>query len=175
MYTSYIKMHYYCKKAIAGKKLVLKRSVLHLCNDVRWLNLRLHPQTALRRGGTFEYKGEEGSYAFSKVLLHKHNLLSERRGVEPLQSAVSLLLPGKIILKARFWTRSSCCSRCDCTLLIQTWQAYSKTDRTREQYIVIKWSGGLQHVSKPFAGIDVYTPCPQSPWYFGPILSCHKK
>ena len=48
MYTSYIKMHYYCKKDIAGKKLVLKRSVLHLCNDVRWLDLRLHPQTALR-------------------------------------------------------------------------------------------------------------------------------
>ena len=33
-------MYHYCKKAIAGKKLVLKRSVLHLGNDIRWLDLR---------------------------------------------------------------------------------------------------------------------------------------
>ena len=33
-------MYYCCKKAIAGKKLVLKSSVLHLGNDIRWLHLR---------------------------------------------------------------------------------------------------------------------------------------
>ena len=43
-------MHHYCKKAIDGKKLVLKRSVLYLGNDIRWLDLRLRPWTALRRG-----------------------------------------------------------------------------------------------------------------------------
>ena len=63
-------MHHYCKKAIDGKKLVLKRSVLYLGNDIRWLDLRLRSWTALRRGGgeTFENKREEGSHAFSKVL-----------------------------------------------------------------------------------------------------------
>lgn len=30
----------------------------------------------------------------------------------------------------------------DCTLLLQTWQAHSKTDRTRAQHMVIRWSGG---------------------------------
>ena len=61
-------MHLYCEKAIDGKKLVLKRSVLYLGNDTRWLDLRLRPWTALRRGGgTFENKREEGSHAFSKV------------------------------------------------------------------------------------------------------------
>ena len=40
IYTSYIKMYHCCKKAIARKKLVLKRSVLHLGNDIRWLDLR---------------------------------------------------------------------------------------------------------------------------------------
>ena len=89
IYTSYIKIHRYCKKAIAGKKIFLKRSVLHLGNDIRWLDLRLCPWTTLRRGGTFENKREEGSHAFSKVLLYKHNLLSERLGMEPLESAVS--------------------------------------------------------------------------------------
>ena len=33
-------MYHCCKKAIAGKKPVLKRSVLHLGNDIRWLDLR---------------------------------------------------------------------------------------------------------------------------------------
>ena len=33
-------MYHCCKKAIARKKLVLKRSVLHLGNDIRWLDLR---------------------------------------------------------------------------------------------------------------------------------------
>ena len=61
-------MHLYCEKAIDGKKLVLKRSVLYLGNDTQWLDLRLRPWTALRRGGgTFENKREEGSHAFSKV------------------------------------------------------------------------------------------------------------
>ena len=40
-------------------------------------------------GGRFENKREEGSRAFSKVLLHKKNLLSERLGMEPLRSADS--------------------------------------------------------------------------------------
>ena len=53
-------------------------------------------------GGTFENKREEGLHAFSKVLFHKYNLLSERLGMEPLQSADSKSHPGKIILKARF-------------------------------------------------------------------------
>ena len=48
----------------------------------------------------------------------------------------------KKIVKARFWTRFSCCLRCDCTRLLQTWQAYPKTDRTRVQYMVIRWSSG---------------------------------
>ena len=63
-------MHHYCKKAIDGKKLVLKHSVLYLGNDTRWLDLRLRPWTVLRRGGggrTFENKREEGLHAFSKV------------------------------------------------------------------------------------------------------------
>ena len=47
------------------------------------------PMDSVTPGGIFENKHEEGSYAFSKVLLHKHNILSERLGMEPLQSAVS--------------------------------------------------------------------------------------
>ena len=82
-------MHHYCKKAIAVKKLILKRSDLHVGNDIRWLDLRLHGQRYARGGGTLENKHEEDSHAFSKVLLHKHNLLSKRLGMEPLQSAVS--------------------------------------------------------------------------------------
>ena len=93
------------------KKLVLKHSVLHLGSDIQWLDLRLRPWIVLCWGGegrhlTFGNKRKEGSHAFSKVLLHKHNL-SDRLGMEPLQSAIS-----KIILKARFLTRSSCCLRC---------------------------------------------------------------
>ena len=86
----------------------------------------------------FENKREDGSLAFSKVLLHKHNLPSERLGMEPLQSAVSWSQLEKIILKARFRTRSSYCLRYDCTLLLQTWLAYSKTDRTRAQCVGIR-------------------------------------
>ena len=81
-------MHHYCKKDIPGRKLVLKRSVLHLGNNMRWLDLRLHQWTVLCQG-TFENKRKESSHAFSKVLLHKRNLLSERLGMEPLQSAIS--------------------------------------------------------------------------------------
>ena len=44
-------MHRYCKKAIAVKKLILKRSDLHLGNDIRWLDLRLHGQRYARGGG----------------------------------------------------------------------------------------------------------------------------
>ena len=75
-------MHLYCEKAIDGKKLVLKRSVLYLGNDTQWLDLRLRPWTALRRGG-----GEH-----SKISAKRARMLSqrsERLGMEPLQSAVS--------------------------------------------------------------------------------------
>ena len=41
------------------------------------------------QGGTLEHKREEGLNAVWKVLLHKHNILSERLGMEPLQSSVS--------------------------------------------------------------------------------------
>ena len=47
------------------------------------------PMDSVTPRGTFENKREEGSHTFSKVLLHKHNLISERLGMEPLQSAFS--------------------------------------------------------------------------------------
>lgn len=75
LYINYLKLHHYCKKAIVGKKLILNRSVLHL-------------GSVTPVGGTLENKREEDSHAFSKVLLYKHNLLSERLGMEPLQSTV---------------------------------------------------------------------------------------
>ena len=62
-------MHHYCKKAIDGKKLVLKRSVLYLGNDIRWLDLRLRPWTALRRGGGGEH---------SKISAKRARMLSQR-------------------------------------------------------------------------------------------------
>ena len=72
LYSNCIKIHHYCKKAIAGKKLISKRSVLHLGSNIRWLHPRLRPWTALWRGwGGLENKREEGSHAFSMVLLHK--------------------------------------------------------------------------------------------------------
>ena len=135
LYTNYIKIHHYCKKGIAGKKSNVQ--TLHPASRQSYTVARpqVMPNDGVRSGRTLKNKPEEGSHAIPKVLLHKHNLLSERLGMEDLQSAFSESQPGKIILKVCFWIRSSCCLRCDCTLLLQTWQAHTKTDRTRAQYI----------------------------------------
>ena len=82
-------MHHYCKKGIAGKKANVK--TLHPASRQRYTVARpqIMPNDSVRSGGTLKNKPEEGSHAFSKVLLHKHNLLSERLGMEHLQSAFS--------------------------------------------------------------------------------------
>ena len=80
-------MDHYCKKVIAGKKLVLKRYISAAIYGNKTSGYA-HGQHFVG-GGTFENKREEGSGAFSKVWSHKHNLLSERLGMELLQSAVS--------------------------------------------------------------------------------------
>ena len=63
-------MHHYCKKAIAVKKLILKRSDLHLGNDIRWLDLRSHGQRYARggRGNTGKYT-RRGLACFLKGLV----------------------------------------------------------------------------------------------------------
>ena len=61
-------MHHYCKKAIAVKKLILKRSDLHLGNDIRWLDLRSHGQRYARGG--------EGKHW--KIYAKRTRMLSQR-------------------------------------------------------------------------------------------------
>ena len=87
-------MDHYYKKVVAGKKASLK--TLRPASRQRYTVARpqVTPMDSITLevgggGGTFENKREEGSRAFSKVLLHKKNLLSERLGMEPLQSADS--------------------------------------------------------------------------------------
>ena len=95
-------MHHYCKKGIAGKKANVK--TLHPASRQSYTVARsqVMPNDSVRWGRTLKNKPEEDSHAISKVLFHKHNRLSERLGIEDLQSAFSESQPGKIILKVRF-------------------------------------------------------------------------
>ena len=87
-------MHHYCKKAIAGKKANLK--TLRPASRQRYTVAR--PQVTLMDNVTPVWEGggvntgiqtQRGLACFLKGLLHKHSLLSERLGMEPLQCAVS--------------------------------------------------------------------------------------
>ena len=94
-------MHHYYKKGIAGKKANIK--TLHPASRQRYTVARpqVMPNDSVTSGGTLKNKREKGSQAFSKALLHKCNLLSERPAMEHLQSAFSYSQPGTIILKVR--------------------------------------------------------------------------
>ena len=97
-------MHHYCKKGIAGKKKKTNVKTLHPASRQPYTVARpqVMPKDSVRSGGTLKNKPEEGSHAIPKVLFHKQNLLSERLGMEDLQSAFSESQPGKIILKVCF-------------------------------------------------------------------------
>ena len=67
-------MHHYCKRVIAGKKSLKTEP----CQRYKVTGPQVTPMDSVTLRVPFNNKGKEGLHAFLKILLHKHNLLSER-------------------------------------------------------------------------------------------------